>query len=256
VFVVGLLNTLLSPRSASCSRPSSAFSWPPARLSPNWLRGRGLGGGGMIELIRNPLRSVQLLFGISRGWARSGTTQSISLFARVFLNNRGIIVPAPVRASDRRVSPCAPWRDRDGRRSGLGKLRHDAHRPQFRCSAAGARRRPTLVRSSPWDFRSFREPRASRPPPGQLCRRFRLLPNSSRFCRADHVYRGVTPSRARRRGLRSRADRPGGVRARAARWLALRLIVRATQALRFDRGPPSTIYLTSQNSSSTRSLVG
>jgi general L-amino acid transport system permease protein len=65
------------------------------RLSRNWLVARL--AGGYVELIRNLPLLFQLLF-----WylAVLGTLpsprQSISLFGEIFLNNRGIIVPAPV----------------------------------------------------------------------------------------------------------------------------------------------------------------
>jgi general L-amino acid transport system permease protein len=64
-------------------------------LSPNWLVARL--GGGYVELVRNLPLLFQILF-----WylAVLGTLplprESLSLFGQFYLNNRGIIVPAPV----------------------------------------------------------------------------------------------------------------------------------------------------------------
>ena len=66
-----------------------------ARLSPNWLVARL--AGGYVELIRNLPLLFQILFWyLAVLGTLPGPRQSISLFGEVFLNNRGIIVPAPV----------------------------------------------------------------------------------------------------------------------------------------------------------------
>jgi general L-amino acid transport system permease protein len=95
VFFVGLLNTLLVAAIGIVLATILGFLVGLARLSPNWLVARL--AGGYVELIRNLPLLFQLLF-----WylAVLGTLpaprQSISLFGEIFLNNRGIIVPAPV----------------------------------------------------------------------------------------------------------------------------------------------------------------
>src|SRR5262245_24518496 len=95
VFLVGLLNTLLVAGVGIVLATILGFVIGIARLSPNWLLARL--AGGYVELIRNLPLLFQILF-----WylAVLGTLpsprQSISLFGEVFLNNRGIIVPAPM----------------------------------------------------------------------------------------------------------------------------------------------------------------
>jgi general L-amino acid transport system permease protein len=95
VFVVGLLNTLLVAAVGIVLATVLGFVIGIARLSPNWLVARL--AGGYVELIRNLPLLFQILF-----WylAVLGTLpsprQSISLFGEVYLNNRGVIVPAPV----------------------------------------------------------------------------------------------------------------------------------------------------------------
>src|SRR5258705_47604 len=95
VFVVGLLNTLLVAGVGIVLATLLGFVIGLARLSPNWLVARL--GGGYVELIRNLPLLFQILF-----WylAVLGTLpaprDSYSLFGQIFLNNRGIIVPAPV----------------------------------------------------------------------------------------------------------------------------------------------------------------
>src|SRR5262249_52619459 len=95
VFLVGLLNTLLVAGIGIVLATVLGFAIGIARLSPNWLLARL--AGGYVELIRNLPLLFQILF-----WylAVLGTLpsprQSISLFGEIFLNNRGIIVPAPV----------------------------------------------------------------------------------------------------------------------------------------------------------------
>src|SRR5260370_3158494 len=66
-----------------------------ARLLPNGVLA-GLAGG-YVELIRNLPLLFQLLFWyVAVLGTLPGPRQSISLFGEIFLNNRGIIVPAPV----------------------------------------------------------------------------------------------------------------------------------------------------------------
>ena len=95
VFFVGLLNTLLVAGLGIVLATVLGFVIGIARLSPNWLVARL--AGGYVELIRNLPLLFQILF-----WylgvlgTLPGPRQSISLFGEVFLNNRGIILPAPV----------------------------------------------------------------------------------------------------------------------------------------------------------------
>jgi general L-amino acid transport system permease protein len=95
VFFVGLLNTLLVAGVGIVLATVLGFAIGMARLSPNWLVARL--GGGYVELVRNLPLLFQILF-----WylAVLGTLPlpraSLSLFDQFFLNNRGIIVPAPV----------------------------------------------------------------------------------------------------------------------------------------------------------------
>ena len=95
VFLVGLLNTLLVAGLGIVLATVLGFVVGIARLSPNWLVARL--GGGYVELIRNLPLLFQILF-----WylAVLGTLpsprQSMSIWGAVFLNNRGIVVPAPV----------------------------------------------------------------------------------------------------------------------------------------------------------------
>src|SRR5260370_1313879 len=66
-----------------------------SRLSRNWFVARL--AGGYVELIRNLPLLFQLLFWyLAVLGTLPGPRQSISLFGEIFLNNRGIIVPAPV----------------------------------------------------------------------------------------------------------------------------------------------------------------
>jgi general L-amino acid transport system permease protein len=94
VFVVGLLNTLLVAGIGIVLATFLGFVVGIARLSPNWLVARL--AGAYVELIRNLPLLFQLLFWyLAVLGALPGPRQSISLFGEVFLNNRGIIVPAP-----------------------------------------------------------------------------------------------------------------------------------------------------------------
>jgi general L-amino acid transport system permease protein len=95
VFVVGLLNTLLVSAVGIVFATVLGFVVGIARLSPNWLVARI--GGGYVELIRNLPLLFQLLFWyLAVLGTLPGPRQSYSLFGQAFLNNRGIIVPAPV----------------------------------------------------------------------------------------------------------------------------------------------------------------
>jgi general L-amino acid transport system permease protein len=94
VFLVGLLNTLLVSGVGIVLATILGFAIGIARLSPNWLVARL--GGAYVELIRNLPLLFQILFWyLAVLGTLPGPRQSISLFGEVFLNNRGIIVPAP-----------------------------------------------------------------------------------------------------------------------------------------------------------------
>jgi general L-amino acid transport system permease protein len=94
VFLVGLLNTLLVSGVGIVLATILGFAIGIARLSPNWLVARL--AGGYVELIRNLPLLFQILFWyLAVLGALPGPRQSISLFGEIFLNNRGIIVPAP-----------------------------------------------------------------------------------------------------------------------------------------------------------------
>src|SRR5206468_279842 len=94
VFLVGLLNTLLVSGVGIVLATILGFAVGIARLSPNWLVARL--GGAYVELIRNLPLLFQILFWyLAVLGALPGPRQSISLFGEIFLNNRGIIVPAP-----------------------------------------------------------------------------------------------------------------------------------------------------------------
>jgi general L-amino acid transport system permease protein len=95
VFFVGLLNTLLVAGIGIVLATILGFLIGIARLSPNWLVARL--AGGYVELIRNLPLLFQLLFWyLAVLGSLPGPRQSISLFGEIFLNNRGIIVPAPI----------------------------------------------------------------------------------------------------------------------------------------------------------------
>jgi general L-amino acid transport system permease protein len=94
VFLVGLLNTLLVAGLGIVLATILGFVIGIARLSPNWLVARL--AGAYVELIRNLPLLFQILFWyLAVLGALPGPRQSISLFGEIFLNNRGIIVPAP-----------------------------------------------------------------------------------------------------------------------------------------------------------------
>jgi general L-amino acid transport system permease protein len=95
VFFVGLLNTLLVAAIGIVLATILGFLVGLGRLSPNWLVARL--AGGYVELIRNLPLLFQLLFWyLAVLGTLPGPRQSISLFGEIFLNNRGMIVPAPV----------------------------------------------------------------------------------------------------------------------------------------------------------------
>jgi general L-amino acid transport system permease protein len=95
VFFVGLLNTLLVAGVGIVLATVLGFIVGIARLSPNWLVARL--AGGYVELLRNLPLLFQILFWyLAVLGTLPGPRQSISLFGEFFLNNRGIIVPAPV----------------------------------------------------------------------------------------------------------------------------------------------------------------
>ena len=94
-FWVGLLNTLLV--AAICIPPATllGFAVGVARLSPNWLLSRS------ALVYTNLLRNVPLLL-LLLFWYNAvlkslpGPRQSIDLGGLVYLNNRGLFLPAPV----------------------------------------------------------------------------------------------------------------------------------------------------------------
>ena len=95
VFLVGLLNTLLVAGIGIVLATIIGFIVGIARLSPNWLVARL--AGGYVELIRNLPLLFQILFWyLAVLGTLPGPRQSLSFFGDVFLNNRGIILPAPV----------------------------------------------------------------------------------------------------------------------------------------------------------------
>jgi general L-amino acid transport system permease protein len=95
VFLVGLLNTLLVSIVGIFFATVLGFMVALGRLSPNWLLSRI--SGGYVELVRNLPLLFQILF-----WylavlaALPNPRQSISIFDRFFLSNRGLVVPRPV----------------------------------------------------------------------------------------------------------------------------------------------------------------
>jgi general L-amino acid transport system permease protein len=95
VLLVGLLNTLLVSVIGIFFATLIGFVVALGRLSPNWLLARI--SGGYVELIRNLPLLFQILF-----WylavlaALPNPRQSISLFDRFFLSNRGLTIPKPI----------------------------------------------------------------------------------------------------------------------------------------------------------------
>src|SRR3954454_14830778 len=95
VFLVGLLNTLLVAGLGVFFATIIGVLIGIARLSPNWVLARL--AGGYVELIRNLPLLFQILFWyLAVLGTLPGPRQSLSLAGAIFLNNRGLIVPAPV----------------------------------------------------------------------------------------------------------------------------------------------------------------
>ncbi len=95
VFLVGLLNTLLVSALGIVFATVLGFAIGIARLSPNRLFARL--AGGYVELIRNLPLLFQILFWyLAVLGTLPGPRQSISAWGAIFLNNRGLILPAPV----------------------------------------------------------------------------------------------------------------------------------------------------------------
>lgn len=94
-FIVGLLNTLLVSAMGIVAATIIGFAVGIARLSPNWLLARL--AAVYVEIFRNIPLLVQILF-----WyfavlqALPSPRQSLSLMEAVFLNVRGLVVPAPI----------------------------------------------------------------------------------------------------------------------------------------------------------------
>jgi general L-amino acid transport system permease protein len=94
-FWVGLLNTVLVAALCIPFATALGFAVGVARLSPNWLLSRA--ALAYTNVIRNTPLLLQLLF-----WYNAvlkslpGPRQSISLGGAIFLNNRGLFLPAPV----------------------------------------------------------------------------------------------------------------------------------------------------------------
>jgi general L-amino acid transport system permease protein len=95
VFLVGLLNTLLVSIIGIFFATLIGFVVALGRLSPNWLLSKI--SAGYVEGIRNLPLLFQILF-----WylavlaALPSPRQSVSIFSRIFLNNRGLVIPRPV----------------------------------------------------------------------------------------------------------------------------------------------------------------
>src|SRR6267154_2688301 len=95
VFLVGLLNTLLVAVIGIFFATLIGFIVALGRLSPNWLLSKI--ATGYVELIRNLPLLFQILF-----WylavlaALPNPRQSISIFDRFFLSNRGLVIPKPI----------------------------------------------------------------------------------------------------------------------------------------------------------------
>ena len=98
VFLVGLLNTLLVAGIGIVLATIIGFLIGIARLSSNWLLARL--AGGYVELIRNLPLLFQILFWyLAVLGTLPGPRQSISVWGVIYLNNRGLLLPAPVAGS-------------------------------------------------------------------------------------------------------------------------------------------------------------
>ncbi len=95
VFLVGLLNTLLVSVIGIFFATLIGFVVALGRLSPNWLLSKI--SAGYVEGIRNLPLLFQILF-----WylavlaALPSPRQSVSIFGKFFLNNRGLVIPKPI----------------------------------------------------------------------------------------------------------------------------------------------------------------
>ncbi|WP_315832628.1 ABC transporter permease subunit [Bradyrhizobium prioriisuperbiae] len=95
VFVVGLLNTLIVSVIGIIFATIFGFLVGLGRLSPNWLLSRL--SGGYVELVRNLPLLFQILFWYLAVLATlPNPRQSISLFDKFFLSNRGFVIPKPI----------------------------------------------------------------------------------------------------------------------------------------------------------------
>jgi general L-amino acid transport system permease protein len=95
VFLVGLCNTLIVAAIGIVLATLLGFVIGVARLSPNWVIARL--AGGYVELIRNLPLLFQILFWyLAVLGALPSPRESLSLGGAVFLNNRGLLLPAPV----------------------------------------------------------------------------------------------------------------------------------------------------------------
>jgi len=95
VFLVGLCNTLLVAGLGIAFATLLGFAIGIARLSPNWLLARL--AGAYVELIRNLPLLFQILFWyLAVLGTLPGPRQSMSLGGAIYLNNRGLLLPAPV----------------------------------------------------------------------------------------------------------------------------------------------------------------
>jgi general L-amino acid transport system permease protein len=95
VFFVGLCNTLLVAGLGVVLATLLGFVIGIARLSPNWLLARL--AGAYVELIRNLPLLFQILFWyLAVLGTLPGPRQSFSLGGTIFLNNRGLVLPAPM----------------------------------------------------------------------------------------------------------------------------------------------------------------
>jgi len=95
IFLVGLLNTLLVSCLGIVLATVLGFFIGIARLSPNWPLARL--AGGYVELMRNlPLLFHILFWYLAVLGTLPSPRQSISLLGEIFLNNRGLILPAPI----------------------------------------------------------------------------------------------------------------------------------------------------------------
>jgi general L-amino acid transport system permease protein len=97
-FLVGLLNTLFVSLIGIVLATVLGIVVGVARLSPNWLVSRV--AAGYVELIRNTPLLVQLFIIYFAVLSQlPGVRDSITLPGAIFLNQRGLFVPAPLRTS-------------------------------------------------------------------------------------------------------------------------------------------------------------